>query len=113
MPQAQQDLIPMSEADREQLTKEYLRRLANIEEQEKTLREDKKELRNQFKDSIDLKALSKARRIQKIQESLKTTEEEMALHKSLQLLKLRLERFGSSTHETRVLEVVKESNERG
>lgn len=60
----------ISTEDRKQLTRDYLRRLENLEQQERTLREDKKELREEFKEALDLKALHKALRIKKIQESI-------------------------------------------
>jgi len=65
----------ISMQDRKKLTHDYLLRLERLEQQEDTLREDKKFLREEFKELLDLKGLHKALRIKKIQDSIEEKDE--------------------------------------
>lgn len=49
---------------------EYLRRMTEIDAQISALREDRKQLNEDYKEVIDLKTLNKVLRIQKIQDSV-------------------------------------------
>ena len=101
----QVELEDMSTKDREELTRNYLRRLKELETKEDELRADKKALKEEYKSYIDLKALHKALRVRKIQKSLQTQEEEMAFNNAMAQLRLDLVRL-SQTHEERVLSLI-------
>lgn len=60
-----------------QLIEEYLKREAKIDQEMADLREDKKVLRESYKDRIDLKLLAKAQRVKKAREAVAEKEEEM------------------------------------
>lgn len=60
----------------QELVQEYLKREAVIDEQIADLRESKKDLKEEFKDRIDLKVLAKAQRVVKARQSVADQEEQ-------------------------------------
>lgn len=101
----QAELEDMSTKDRGELTKEYLKRIKELEKTEDELRQDKKALKDEYKDYIDLKALGKALRVRKIKASLKTQEEAAAFDAALGQLRMDLVVL-SQKPEDRVLNLI-------
>jgi urease accessory protein UreF len=62
-----------------QLVEDYLKREAVIDESMDDLRSSKKDLKEEFKDLIDLKVLAKAQRLVKARAAVEDKEEEMFL----------------------------------
>jgi len=60
----------------EQLVEEYLKREAVIDQQIDDMRSAKKDLKEEFKDRIDLKVLAKAQRVVKARLAVEDKEEE-------------------------------------
>lgn len=59
-----------------QLIAEYLKREAALDAEIETLREAKKDLKEEFKDQIDLKVLAKAQRVVKARRSVEDKDED-------------------------------------
>lgn len=60
----------------QELVEEYLKRETALDEQIEELRAAKKDLKEEFKDRIDLKVLAKAQRVMKARASVEVQEEE-------------------------------------
>lgn len=59
----------------QELVEEYLKRGAVLDEAMATIREDKKALKEEFKDRIDLKVLAKAQRVVRARASVEEKDE--------------------------------------
>lgn len=61
---------PGSEKDLKEVLQEFISRLSNIENEMQTLKDDKKELIEEFKSRLDMKTLSQALRVKKVKDEV-------------------------------------------
>jgi uncharacterized protein (UPF0335 family) len=61
---------PGSEKDLKQVLQEFISRLSNIESEMQTLKDDKKELIEEFKSQLDMKTLSQALKVKKVKDEV-------------------------------------------
>jgi uncharacterized protein (UPF0335 family) len=67
----------MSDTETKTNIEEFITRLFRIEQEQKLLNEDKKDLVAEFKDKLDIKTVQAAIRIAKIKAKLDSSEEEL------------------------------------
>jgi uncharacterized protein (UPF0335 family) len=67
----------MSDTEAKTNIEEFITRLFRIEQEQKLLNEDKKDLVAEFKDKLDIKTVQAAIRIAKIKAKLDSSEEEL------------------------------------
>ena len=61
---------PGSEKDLKKVLQEFIFRLSNIENEMQMLKDDKKELIEEFKSQLDMKTLSQALRVKKVKDEV-------------------------------------------